>query len=120
MVATKAKYVSGAEYYFTCTSGGGHDSGWQRSISYKDTGLALGTQYTYTVKARDMSVNYNETAASAGASAKTFAYENVVLPGNGGILESFTSEYGSGWVASDLTNGVTNEDGWSSEYDLAP
>ena len=38
---------------------------------------------------------------------------NIVLPANGGLLESFTSEYGSGWVASDLTNGVTNEDGWS-------
>ena len=41
--------------------------------------------------------------------------KNVVLPANGGVLVSFTSEYGSGWVASDLTNGVTNEDGWASE-----
>jgi hypothetical protein len=46
--------------------------------------------------------------------------ENLVLPSNGGILESFTSEYGSGWVASDLTNGVTSEDGWSSEVDPGP
>jgi hypothetical protein len=120
MVATKAKDVSGVEYYFTCTSGGGHDSGWQSSTSYKDTGLELGTQYTYTVKARDESINYNETAASAGASATTFAFENIVLPGNGGILDSFTSEYGDGWVVSDLTNGITNEDGWCSEYNPAP
>jgi hypothetical protein len=41
--------------------------------------------------------------------------ENLVLPASGGLLESFTSEYGSGWVASDLINGITNEDGWSSE-----
>jgi hypothetical protein len=40
--------------------------------------------------------------------------ENIVLPANGGVLESFTSEYGGDWVASDLTNEITNEDGWSS------
>lgn len=40
--------------------------------------------------------------------------ENVVMPANGGILEYYTSQYGSGWVASDLTNGIVNEDGWSS------
>jgi hypothetical protein len=42
---------------------------------------------------------------------------NLVMPSNGGRLESFTSEYGSGWVASDLTNGITSEDGWSSVVD---
>jgi hypothetical protein len=42
------------------------------------------------------------------------------MPSNGGRLESFTSEYGSGWVASDLTNGVTSEDGWSSVVDPGP
>jgi len=46
-------------------------------------------------------------------------WENVVLPANGGVLESFTDEYGSGWVASDLTNGVTNEDGWASKANPA-
>ncbi len=45
---------------------------------------------------------------------------NLVMPSNGGKLESFTSEYGSGWAASDLTNGVTREDGWSSEVDPGP
>jgi hypothetical protein len=121
MVATTATDISGVEYYFTCTSGGGHDSGWQPSPTYEDTSLLPETTYTYTVKARDLSVNYNETAASAGASATTddesVILENVVLPANGGVLESFTSEYGSGWAASDLTNGVTSEDGWSSKKD---
>ena len=119
MVATTAADVSGVEYYFTCTSGGGNNSGWQASPTYEDTGLSPETTCTYTVKARDLSVNYNETAASAGASATTDEEPvvNVVLPANGGNLDSFTSEYGDGWVASDLTNGVTNEDGWSSEKD---
>ena len=50
----------------------------------------------------------------------TAELENHVLPANGGVLESFTSEYGSGWDASDLTNGVTNEAGWSSAVNPGP
>jgi hypothetical protein len=46
--------------------------------------------------------------------------ENIVLPANGGVLESFTSEYGGDYVASDLTNGVTNEAGWSSAKNPKP
>jgi hypothetical protein len=73
MTATTATDVSGVEYYFTETSGnpGGNDSGWQDSPTYTDTGLTSGTQYTYTVKARDKSGNQNETSASADASATT-------------------------------------------------
>ncbi len=69
MVATTATDISDVEYYFTCTAGGGNDSGWQASTIYQDTGLLSGTTYTYTVKARDLSDNFNETAESAGFSA---------------------------------------------------
>ncbi len=69
MEATVATDPSGVQYYFTCVSGGGHDSGWQSSPSYTDTGLTAGTIYTYTVKTRDLSVGLNETAPSAPASA---------------------------------------------------
>ncbi|MHC4649085.1 MAG: hypothetical protein ACYTBJ_26845, partial [Planctomycetota bacterium] len=37
MVATTATDVSGVEYYFDCTAGGGQDSGWQDSTTYTDT-----------------------------------------------------------------------------------
>jgi hypothetical protein len=73
MVATTATDASGVEYYFTCTAGGGNDSGWQPSPTYEDTGLQPETQYTYTVKARDMSPSQYETAASTAASATTMA-----------------------------------------------
>ena len=46
--------------------------------------------------------------------------ENLVLPVNGGFLDIAASdyeEYGEGWVATDLTNGIKNEDGWASEKD---
>jgi hypothetical protein len=73
MTATTATDPEGVEYYFAETSGnpGGDDSGWQDSPVYTDAGLSPGTEYTYLVKARDESVNQNEGAWSAPASATT-------------------------------------------------
>ena len=88
MTATTATDPSGVQYYFDETSAnpGGSDSGWQSSPSYTDTGLDPLTQYTYTVKARDVSPNYNETAASTAESATTEA-----VPPEVSILGSWTS-----------------------------
>ena len=71
MTASTATDISGVQYYFTCTAGGGNDSGWQDSRTYEDTRLTPETQYTYTVIARDKSANHNATAASDPASATT-------------------------------------------------
>lgn len=71
MTASTATDITGVQYYFTCTAGGGNDSGWQDSRTYEDTGLTPETQYTYTVIARDKSANHNATAASDPASATT-------------------------------------------------
>jgi len=61
------------QYYFTCTSGDAPDSGWQSGTVYTVTGLDPNTSYTFTVKARDTSTAYNETAASDPCSATTWA-----------------------------------------------
>jgi hypothetical protein len=53
-------------------------------------------------------------------SGGTPTLQNVVLPANGGTLLSFTSQYGSGWLASDLTDGITTDDGWSSAANPGP
>jgi len=71
MTATTATDISGVQYYFTCVGGGGNDSGWQGSTLYTDTELSPETTYTYTVKARDLSTNQNETAASSAEQATT-------------------------------------------------
>jgi hypothetical protein len=72
MTATAADDdLSPVEYYFTCVSGGGHDSGWQTSTAYEDTGLSPNTTYAYTVTARDMSPAQNTTAVSSVASTST-------------------------------------------------
>ena len=75
MTATTASDANGVEYFFDETSNnlGGSDSGWQDSPTYTDTGLNPDTQYTYTVQARDKSVNNNPNTASSSASATTLA-----------------------------------------------
>jgi hypothetical protein len=80
MTADTATDASGVEYYFEETTGnpGGADSGWQAGASYTDTGLNELTQYTYRVRARDLSSNQNTTGWSSADSATT---EDGTAPG---------------------------------------
>jgi len=71
MAAAVALHPNGVEYYFQCTAGGGHDSGWQALPSYTDTGLAEQTEYTYVVMAREKGPNHHETGLSSVRSAFT-------------------------------------------------
>jgi hypothetical protein len=73
MIATTATDAATppVEYYFTNKTLTGHDSGWQTSTTYIDTGLTPNTTYTYAVRARDSAPMPNETAASADANATT-------------------------------------------------
>ncbi|MHC4943829.1 MAG: S8 family peptidase [Planctomycetota bacterium] len=59
------------EYYFDCLTAGGHDSGWQSSTTYEDSGLDPETTYTYRVMARDTSPNQNQTGYSSSLGATT-------------------------------------------------
>ena len=81
MVATIATSTddSSVEYYFECISLGGHNSGWQDEPNYTDAGLAAGTEYFYTVSARNKA-NLVETASSDLRSATTFP-EDTTPPG---------------------------------------
>ncbi len=67
--ATDAEGSTPVEYYFECTTTGGHDSSWQQSSTYEDTGLVQSTTYTYRFRVRD-SVQ-NESVWSTEASATT-------------------------------------------------
>jgi DNA-binding sugar fermentation-stimulating protein len=77
MTAATASDVSGVEYYFECVSGGGNDSDWQDSAAYSDTGLSPETEYSYRVKARDKSNQFNETGWSGIVSVITEAVPGV-------------------------------------------
>ena len=74
MTASTAHDENGVKYYFECITPGGHDSGWQYSPVYTDTGLTNNTSYTYKVKARDRSANLNETSYSTEQTATTPLY----------------------------------------------
>ena len=73
MTTARAEDASEVEYYFANISvpDKSHDSGWQESPTFNDTGLTAATEYRYTVRFRDKSKNQNETASSAPASALT-------------------------------------------------
>ncbi len=86
MTATPAHDLLEIEYYFTCTAGGGANSGWQSSRSYTDNGLTPGVAYSYTVKARDKNPGLNETVPSSAASATIPLLATV--PNVVGILQS--------------------------------
>lgn len=79
MTATTATDVSGVEYSFECTSGGGHNSGWQDAALYIDTGLTQNTAYTYRCQARDKSAGQNTTGWSSSVQATTTA-EDTTAP----------------------------------------
>jgi hypothetical protein len=112
MVAERGIDVSGPmiEYYFTCTSGGGHDSGWQTSASYKDIALDSNTTYEYTVMMRDMWGNV--TTASSPASATTefsdqAPFEGAARPLPGKIEGEHYDEGGEMDAYHDTTPGNT-------------
>lgn len=60
MQAATATDQSGVQYYFECLAGAGPDSGWQDAATYRVQSPSAGS-HTYRVKARDLSVNRNET-----------------------------------------------------------
>ncbi|NIP56420.1 MAG: hypothetical protein GWO10_14815 [candidate division Zixibacteria bacterium] len=109
MVATTASDPSGAEYYFTCTAGGGNDSGWQDSTEYEDTGLSPETSYTYTVKARDKSTNLNETAVSSAESATTdpFGGADDTAGGEIAVQGSVSGSYTDTQVSDNTYESIT-------------
>ena len=71
MTAASVTDESPVAYYFECTSGNGHDSGWQDSPKFQDSDLEPNKTYSYRVKASDKSPAYNETKWSAGRSVTT-------------------------------------------------
>ena len=81
MTAIMASDPSGVEYHFECTSDGSHNSGWQDSPYYEDTGLSPNTEYGYRVQARDKSPNNNVTDWSVVVSDYTMpiAGDSVIV-----------------------------------------
>lgn len=73
MTASTAADPSGVEYYFanTSTPDQSRDSGWQSSPTFTQTRLRSATRFSYTVRTRDLSANFNESAPSPELAATT-------------------------------------------------
>lgn len=114
MLATTASDATSVEYYFTCISGGGHDSGWQADPYFLDSGLTADATYSYTVKARDLSANYNETTESAEVFVTTNTPFTVPMS-NGDFEQSTVGNFGSvtipGWTTWGTGGSVHSEAG---------
>jgi len=84
MAATTAVDPQGpVEYYFTNVTDSNHNSGWQLSTTFTDTGLTPGTTYTYNVRARDSATVPNVTVASIDANATTPPEYTLTIDTNG-------------------------------------
>ena len=109
MVATTATDPegNGVEYYFRCLTAGGHDSGWQTSPIYEDTGLSPATIYTYQVRTRDTSANWNEGAYSVASSAATQQARDVTPPTSSVTVAAYqrSTSFIVTWTGTDEVGG---------------
>jgi hypothetical protein len=71
---------SGVQYYFEDFDSPATNSGWQDSQTWQVTDLAPDTTYWYRVKARDKSINNNETGWSILADANTPVIDDTEPP----------------------------------------
>jgi hypothetical protein len=110
------------EYSFTCTSLGGHNSGWISSNRWTDCMLKPGRTYSYTVKMRD---KYgNETAESAPMSvaiprdtdspAPEFLVGPIGISASAIMMTAKKAEDACGLVEYQFTRNDGKKSGWQS------
>ncbi len=81
MRAADATDKSGVEYFFDCIENNAFDStAWQDSPLYQCTNVPQGTTLTFRCKARDKSINKNETEWLVSSSATTSVGSDTLPP----------------------------------------
>jgi len=114
------------EYYFECIDTGDcHDSGWQRSRTYTDTGLTLGVEYGYRVKTRDeignesdwSQIRYAGVDSTPPAPAPGWLVAPYAVTSNSVAMEATTAYDDSGVeYYFECTSGRNGHDsGWQDE-----
>jgi hypothetical protein len=111
------------EYYFDCVSTGGHDSGWQSSNEYTDTGLDLRKGYGYRVRAKDRFGNMTGWSEIRYAGIDTIppAPEPRILTMDANSPTSITMTATTAYDESGVeyffqnTVGDANDSGWISD-----
>ncbi|MBA7615808.1 hypothetical protein ES703_23094 [subsurface metagenome] len=119
--------TSGVEYYFENFYAPVYNSGWIGVPTWTDTGLTPDTTYTYRVRARDTSVNQNQTGWSTLLDANTLP-EGVVpdttpptpdpmLWADGGLPEEIWGGPEDFYYAQ-MTAEVATDDNYGVEYNF--
>ncbi len=113
MTATTA-YVCwgwGVEYNFANITDPAHNSGWQSSANYTDTGLNPSTEYCYKVQARDKSPNQNQSTFSEEICATTTDTQ-APSPVEWAVVPHATGTTSIGMEAVTATDPEGNEPVW--------
>jgi endo-1,4-beta-xylanase len=111
MTAGQADDNSGVLYYFNNVTDPNHDSGWQESSFYADSGLMLNTNYTYRYKVRDKSTQQNETQFSNTAMVKTHGSGGNIIANPG-----FETGDAKGWKTWGCDLAATPDQNHSGRY----
>lgn len=112
MTATTALDDNGVQYRFHNTTLGTF-SLWQESRTFTTSGLIPGTEYAFSVEARDKSVNQNTNTASPSATASTLAPDLTPPP----VPTFATPPAGLSTTAIVMTaTTVTDPEGTAVEY----
>jgi len=113
------------EYYFECVSGNCRDSGWRKSRTYADGGLAFAAEYGYRVKTRDGMGNETEWSqtryvgvedTTPPAPAPVWAVEPYAVTSNSIAMTATTAYDDSGveYYFESVSAGG-NDSGWLDE-----
>ncbi len=118
MVANEATDARWVQYLFSNTVSGA-TSGWKDEPWWGETGLTDGVTYGYRVKARDNSVNLNETdwsvVGNVTASDDVIFYESFEAPPHDDVVAAVGKSPSQGWIKSNLPGGSGGSAGLHDE-----
>ena len=96
------------------------------SGSFQFSGMTGDGTYYFDLQSEDNVGNFSPAPSGSGDCSTAYTTPldpiNVLLPVNGGVLESYTSQYAAQWGAANLTDGETGAGGFwvSSAYPANP
>ncbi len=109
MIAAVPVYPPNPEYYFVCTNGSGHDSGWQDSPMYTDSNLPSDSNASYKTIFREKTARWN----ISGYSGTNSAVSSIAGDIDGDEMVGFSdfAKFASYWLNEVGPYGIGDLDG---------